>query len=65
MSVEEPNFTVLDAYIRSQLAKAAETYASSTDIDARLLVILASGKDPVSSQGPAKDARHKYRSPGS
>ena len=35
----------LDTYIRSQLAKAAETYASSTDIDARLQAILTAGED--------------------
>jgi hypothetical protein len=45
VSSEEPDFMTLDAYIRSQLAAAAQTYASRSDIDARLQAILASGKD--------------------
>ena len=45
MSSEEPDFSAIDDYIRIQLAKAAEAYASGVDIDARLRVILASGKD--------------------
>jgi hypothetical protein len=33
----------LDAYIRSKLTEAAETYASGADMDAKLQAILASG----------------------
>lgn len=37
---EDPEFAALDAYIRSQLGGAAETYASHVDIDARLKAAL-------------------------
>jgi hypothetical protein len=33
----------LDAYFRTEFAKAADTFASSTDIDVRLQAILATG----------------------
>jgi hypothetical protein len=35
---------VLDAYVRSQLAKAAETYASHVDLDARLMAVLQAAR---------------------
>jgi len=34
---EDPGFTALDAYLCAQLARAAETHASHTDLSARLL----------------------------
>lgn len=44
MNSEEPDFMALDAYIGEQFEKAAETYASGADIEARLQAILESGK---------------------
>lgn len=38
---EEAELEALDLYIRTQLAKAAESYASRADIQARLQAILA------------------------
>jgi hypothetical protein len=35
----------LDVHIRTQLVTAADTYASSTDLDARLQAIVAADKD--------------------
>jgi hypothetical protein len=55
VSIEEPEFMVLDAYIRRQFTAAAETYASAADIDARLQAILASGKDTVHDDATATD----------
>jgi hypothetical protein len=40
---EDPVLAVLDAHIRTQLAKAVEVYASHVDLDARLQVILEAG----------------------
>ncbi len=40
---DDPGFAALDARIRTQLAKAAETYASHVDLDARLKAILEAG----------------------
>lgn len=40
---EDPEFAALDAYIRNQLAGAAETYTSQTDVDARLKAVLEAG----------------------
>ena len=37
--------TALDAHIRTQLAKAAETCASHANLDARLKTILEAGTD--------------------
>ena len=42
---EDPEFAPLDAYIRSQLAGAAETYASEIDIDARLKAALEAARE--------------------
>jgi hypothetical protein len=43
MNSEEPDFTALDAYIRTRLARAAESYELSTDLDAKLKAVLAAG----------------------
>jgi hypothetical protein len=40
---DDPEFAQLDAYIRAQLARAAESYGSSVDVDARLEAVLAAG----------------------
>jgi hypothetical protein len=45
IAYEDPEFTALDAYIRSQLAEAAETYTSQTDVDSRLRAVLQAGSD--------------------
>ena len=37
---EDTDFTALDAYIRTQLTRAAESYAAHTDMDARLWTVL-------------------------
>lgn len=37
---EDRDLAALDAYVRSQLAKAAETYASHVNLDARLAAVL-------------------------
>jgi hypothetical protein len=37
---EDRDLAALDAYVRSQLAKAAETYAPHADLDARLAAAL-------------------------
>ena len=37
---EETDLEALDRYIRTQLAKAAESYASRVDIEAKLQAIL-------------------------
>jgi hypothetical protein len=42
---EDPEFADLDAYIRSQLAGAAETYMAQPDVDARLKAVLEAGND--------------------
>jgi len=42
---EDSEFTSLDAYIRSQLAGAAETYMAQTEVDARLKAVLKAGND--------------------
>lgn len=42
---EDPEFASLDAYICSQLARAAETYTSQTDVDARLNAVLEAEND--------------------
>jgi hypothetical protein len=38
---EEAGLEALDLYIRTQLAEAAESYASRVDIEAKLQAILA------------------------
>jgi len=38
---EEADLEALDLYIRTQFAKAAESYASRVDIEAKLETILA------------------------
>jgi hypothetical protein len=38
---EEADLEALDLYIRTQLAKAAESYTSRVDIEAKLQAILA------------------------
>jgi len=40
---DDPGFAALDAHIRAQLTRAAETYASHLDLDARLGEILEAG----------------------
>jgi hypothetical protein len=40
---EDPAFAALDAHIRTELARAAATYASCVDLRARLAAILAAG----------------------
>ena len=47
-------YAVLDLYIATQLTKAAETYASSTDIEKRINAILA--VEPENEQGDAAAA---------
>jgi hypothetical protein len=42
---EDPEFTAVDAYIRSQLAGAAETYTSQIDIDARVKAVQEAGNE--------------------
>jgi hypothetical protein len=42
---DDPGFAALDAHIRTQLAKAAEAYASQVDLEARLKAILEAGTD--------------------
>jgi RNA polymerase sigma-70 factor (ECF subfamily) len=37
---DNPDFDALDAYVREQLSRAAETYASWVDVDARLKAVL-------------------------
>jgi hypothetical protein len=41
---DDPDVAALDAHMRTQFAKAAETYASQIDLDARLTAILAVAK---------------------
>lgn len=42
---EDPEFGALDAYIRTQLARAADTYASQIDMDAQLEAVLEATND--------------------
>jgi hypothetical protein len=42
---EDPDFAALDTYIRTQLAAAAETYASRVDLHTKLAEILKAGED--------------------
>jgi hypothetical protein len=42
---EDRALAALDVHFRTQLANAADTYASGTDIDARLQAVQASGED--------------------
>jgi hypothetical protein len=37
---DDPDFAAIDDYIRTQLAEAAQTYASRADLDVRLREIL-------------------------
>jgi hypothetical protein len=39
-SCDDPEFTVVDDHIRTQLAEAAGTYGSQVDLDARLKAVL-------------------------
>lgn len=39
-SCDDPEFAAIDDYIRTQLAEAAQTYASKVDLGARLKEIL-------------------------
>jgi hypothetical protein len=40
ISWDDPEFAAIDDYIRTQLAEAAQTYASKADLDIRLEEIL-------------------------
>lgn len=40
---DDPGFAALDAHVCAQLAKAAESYESHVDLDARLRAILEAG----------------------
>lgn len=40
---EDPEFAQLDARVRVQLGRAAESYASAVDLDARLTAALGAG----------------------
>lgn len=52
---EGRELAVLDAYVRSQLAKAAETYASRVDLHARLAAVLqAAEQEHVDPPAPDK-----------
>ncbi len=44
-SSDDPVYAALDAYIRSQLARAAEVHASHTDLEVRLAAVLAAGRN--------------------
>jgi hypothetical protein len=55
-SCEDPEFAALDAYIRSQLAGAAETYASHIDIDAQLKAVLEAAKEGTTDEAAAEDS---------
>jgi hypothetical protein len=46
----------LDAYIRSQLARAAETYASHVNIDARLKAVLEAVREDTHDNAAAADS---------
>jgi hypothetical protein len=52
---EEPDFMALDAYIGGQFKKAAETYASGADIEARLRAVQESGKDTAHEEATTTD----------
>jgi hypothetical protein len=39
-SCDDPGFAAIDDYIRTQLAEAAQTYASQVDVGARLKEVL-------------------------
>lgn len=54
-SCEDPEFAALDAYIRSQLAGAAETYASHIDVGARLKAVLEAAKEETHDDAAAAD----------
>jgi hypothetical protein len=43
-SCEKNEFAAVDDYIRAQLTRAAEAYASHADIDARLKAVLETGE---------------------
>jgi hypothetical protein len=53
---EDPEFSSLDAYIRSQLARAAETYASHVNIDARLKAVLEAVREDTHDNAAAADS---------
>jgi hypothetical protein len=55
-SCEDPELAALDAYIRSQLAGAAETYASHIDIDARLKAALEAAREDNHDDAAAADS---------
>jgi hypothetical protein len=55
-SCEDPDFAALDAYIRNQLAGAAETYASHIDIDARLKAVLEAVKERTTDDAAVGDS---------
>ena len=55
-SCEDSQFAALDAYIRGQLAGAAETYASHLDIDARLKAVLEAGREDNHDDAAAADS---------
>jgi hypothetical protein len=44
-SNQDPDFAVLDDYIRAQLIGASETYAEGIDIEARLQLVLEDGPE--------------------
>ena len=53
---EDPQFAQLDAYIRTQLARAAESYASEIDLDARLNAALEAGTSEDNDDTAAADS---------
>jgi hypothetical protein len=52
---EDPEFAALDAYIRSQLAGAADAYASHIDVDARLKAVLEAADEDTRDDAAAAD----------
>lgn len=56
ISCKDPEFAVLDAYIPSQLAGAAETYASHVDMDTRLKAALEAVTQDTRNDAAAADS---------
>jgi hypothetical protein len=52
---DDPGFAALDARIRAQLARAAETYGSHVDLEARLGAILEA--ETADDQGDTADGQ--------
>jgi hypothetical protein len=53
---EDTDFTALDAHIRTQLARAVESYAAHTDMDARLRTVLEAGAENDRNNTAAADS---------